>query len=1361
LSHASAAATGPLPHIVAGRYGVERKLGEGGMAEVFAVADIATGQRLALKRLRPSATKTMVALFEREYQTLAGLKHPCIVEVYDYGTDNAGPYYTMELLEADDLSRSAPMPWREACRVLRDAASVLGLLHARHLLHRDLSPRNFLRHRDGRLKLIDFGALASFGLGNEVVGTPPFVAPEALQMQPLDQRADVFGLGALAYWLLTGAHAFPARALSELPDLWQRDPTPPSDMLALLGSNTLERIPPALDALVISMLRIEPAERLQGTAELLDRLNVVADLAPESAAREMQGYLDSKVFVGRERERERARTLLQTAASGRVQTLLIEGEPGIGRSRFMRELVVEARLAGALTLTADDADATRPYGTAISLLTQLLRVLPEPTRRILSRHAGLLGAIAPELGEQLDRKQQPANLQGHGEQRLTLLSVMRKVVQELAGDRLLAIFVDDAHEIDEASQALLNALSSSAPGARLMLVLTVAREYKKDGWSALANLRTSAARLHLLPLTTEELLQLLRSVFGQPPYLERLAERLHRASEGNPAYALELAQHLVHTGAATYHEGVWTLPSELSQVSLPSNRYVAKVEKLEQLSADARKLASQLSVPHEPVLGLAECVAVAALPRPRVVELLDELVRERVLTATGRSYRFAHADVQRALYEALSEPERVQSHRRLAEQLLSTLDPNDARSILRAALHFLHAGDVQRGHAQVLRLQPSLDAGDLRWLAGVAPLVEQIYLQLTRLEQDDYGKVAVLGLLALAGFFAERRYAERYGDLAIATGERVLRQGLARRLSRWLGGRLALMIALVVAGIALHRRKDRAPTVRQVLRLYISSATALAGTSLICLDAARSERYAEVLRPFRVLGRDHAAEMTYRFVANALPYQRDRLLASERQMHGYLARLEDPAPIAELLGDTRKNYIAGTLMSLGVLESWCDSDRCLATADKLEQFSPLHAMSADHLRASYYSSQGDIERADHYRKRVEMHAVELGSAWQVDIWASAEGIKIGLRTRDAAVLKRTVQELNRLSRELPPLADVERTAHAAYLVMRGKHADAAALLEGMPSKPRLGRVRSRGVLASAYNGLGEHEKARQVCLEALATLEPEEAKYVVMNLNVHIELAMAEAGLRDYEAAKRRLDALLTQHAPGEGAITLGSLHEARAEVALRARDFGEAREHLTKMEGYYRTTRAPTLIELVPPLRRAIARAENPRLAEQDGGEQPHRGQHTMMRVRWLLSQSDDSRLVERARRGLQLALELTHADEGFLVLAGQQDEVAHLGNEAPSAELVAWAEQNMSEADADEQTLMTEEVHSSVESNYKVVGNRRFCVVPLLGANPRQQTVVAALVLGFEGRVPRMPEPAVMRAIAVHLAADTAASG
>lgn len=1358
VGHASAAEAAPLEQTIAGRYRVERRLGEGGMAEVYAVVDTSSGRRLALKRLSSTAAAA-AALFKREYQTLAGLKHPCIVEVYDYGADARGPYYSMELIEGGDLSKDAPMNWRGTCRILRDAASLLGLLHARHLLHRDLSPRNFLRGSGGVLKLIDFGALASFGKSAEIVGTPPFVAPEALAAQPLDQRVDVFGLGALAYWLLTGTHAFGARSLNELPALWQREPALPSDMLSLLKLEALEPIPAELDAVVMSMLRIAPDERMTTTAELIERLNALADLAPDTEAMAVQGYLDSKAFVGRLAERERFQSAVRAAGEGHVQTLLIEGEPGVGRTRLMHELVVGARLAGASPVAVDGGAVTRPYGAALTILLELLRTMPAPTRAVLAEDAALLGSISPELGAQLGAVRRPSAQHAPDELRVAVLAAMRRAILGLSRERLLALFIDDAHELDEESSALLAGLAAAEGGHRLMLVLTLARESKKAAANVLGLLRASKTRMRLVPLTAPELLELLRSVFGQVPYLERLAERLHRASGGNPAYCLELAQHLVDSGAAIYREGAWSLPAELPQGSLPANRHAAQVAKLDHLSTSARTFASQLSIPHEALWTFEQCVAVAALPDARVRELLRELVRGRVLAETAKTYRLVHPELHEALLSELSETGRREAHLRLG-QAMAAFDANDVGVMLRAALHFFYAGQPGRGHTLVRRTLGLLDGGSMRGLHSIALRFEEIYAVLCRNGEDDYGKITVLGYLALSGFFTERRYAQQYGELATTMGERLLRLDLAKKLARFLGGRLALLIALIVAGVALARRKDRAPTVKQLVQHVITMATSLAGAAALSFDAEKVERYAEVLRPFTVLGRDHAAMVTHDFVAIMVPYFRDRLSESKRQMSAYVDRLMQPTPIRELSDNTRKAYIAGTLINLGVLESWCDNDKCLAIADELEQFSPLHAMNADHLRASYYSSQGDIERADSYRKRVEMHAVELGSAWQVDLMTIADGIKTGLRTNNAVVLKRTVQELNRLSTEQPSLVDVERATRGCYLVLRGKYEEAIGLLRPTHDKRRLGSTRAIGVLARAYNALGRHGEARDVCLQALQRLTAEDSQYVVMHLGVHIELALAEAGLGQCDAAAKRLDALLIEHAPRRGALTLGALHHARVQVALRQRRFVEAREHLAMMESYYRSTRVPTLIEQVLMLRREIDQAENPDGEARQLEALRDRGQQELVRLKRLLGQAGNTRLADRAKDALKLALELTNADEGFLVLADEEvDSVAHLGASAPSEELVRWARQSMLDADTDLQTLMTAEVDSEIESNYKVVGETRYCVVPLWSVQERTQRVVAALVLGSDNRVPRIPEPAAMRAIAVHLTAPGSA--
>lgn len=184
------------------RYVLREKLGEGGMGVVYRVHDRSVGEERVLKRIRArddGLDAFYLAALKREYRALASLQHPRIVRVYEYGVDAEGPYYTMELLSGRDLRDVSPIPWRQACAYLRDIASSLSPLHCRRMLHLDLGPGNVRTTDDGHCNLLDFGALAESGYPQHVIGTPPMVSPEVLHGGMLDQRSDLYALGALAY----------------------------------------------------------------------------------------------------------------------------------------------------------------------------------------------------------------------------------------------------------------------------------------------------------------------------------------------------------------------------------------------------------------------------------------------------------------------------------------------------------------------------------------------------------------------------------------------------------------------------------------------------------------------------------------------------------------------------------------------------------------------------------------------------------------------------------------------------------------------------------------------------------------------------------------------------------------------------------------------------------------------------------------------------------------------------------------------------------------------------------------------------------------------------------------------------------
>ena len=190
------------------------------MGDVYVAVDATTGQRVAIKLLRPMASDGNQARFAREIAVLADLRHPSIVHYIAHGVwEDGRQYYAMEWLDGEDLSqrqRHAPLGMRDAVEVVRRASAAMAAVHARNVVHRDLKLSNIflVRGKGTAVKLIDFGVVKpatdddhQTGHG-QIVGTPHFMAPEQARGDAIDARADVYSLGAVLYRLVTGRNIF-------------------------------------------------------------------------------------------------------------------------------------------------------------------------------------------------------------------------------------------------------------------------------------------------------------------------------------------------------------------------------------------------------------------------------------------------------------------------------------------------------------------------------------------------------------------------------------------------------------------------------------------------------------------------------------------------------------------------------------------------------------------------------------------------------------------------------------------------------------------------------------------------------------------------------------------------------------------------------------------------------------------------------------------------------------------------------------------------------------------------------------------------------------------------------------------------
>lgn len=268
-----------------GQYTLEGLIGEGGMGMVYRASHAMLRRPTAIKLLAPDRAGTeALERFEREVQLTAQLTHPNTVTIFDYGrTDDGVLYYAMELLDGATLEEvveiDGPQPPARVVRVLEQVAGALGEAHTIGLIHRDVKPANIVLARQGGendvAKVVDFGLVkeierrvgATVSREGTISGTPLYMAPEILtEPDAGSPRSDLYALGAVGYYMLTGQHVFEGKTVIEI--LGHHMHSAPMAPSVRLG----DRVPEELERLILDCLAKDPAERPQSASELRRRL---------------------------------------------------------------------------------------------------------------------------------------------------------------------------------------------------------------------------------------------------------------------------------------------------------------------------------------------------------------------------------------------------------------------------------------------------------------------------------------------------------------------------------------------------------------------------------------------------------------------------------------------------------------------------------------------------------------------------------------------------------------------------------------------------------------------------------------------------------------------------------------------------------------------------------------------------------------------------------------------------------------------------------------------------------------------------------------------------------------------------------
>ncbi|SFH74465.1 serine/threonine protein kinase [Planctomicrobium piriforme] len=362
-----------------GKYEIRQLLGRGGMGAVFLGFDTILEREVAIKVLPPEieARPNTLNRFLAEAKATGKLNHPHVVAIYDLGQSNGLYYFVMEVLRggsvADLIENRGALPWRDACRMIAQAADGLAAAHAVGLVHRDIKPENLMFNADGLVKVVDFGvsklvdeeASLHMTAAGQLLGTPHYMSPEQVRATEIDARSDIYNLGATLYRLITGRYPYEdCKAITQVLFAHLEQPAPTA---------TAHRadVHAGCDEVITRAMAKKPEARYQSAAEFASALRALSNLAAS---------IPAPAVVTSKAAKEDAAVPLRSVAilePSKMQAMVLQNSCKKAGVQAIRTLASAASALAELEKSPPDVLITAqqlPDGTGLELLQRLRRL---------------------------------------------------------------------------------------------------------------------------------------------------------------------------------------------------------------------------------------------------------------------------------------------------------------------------------------------------------------------------------------------------------------------------------------------------------------------------------------------------------------------------------------------------------------------------------------------------------------------------------------------------------------------------------------------------------------------------------------------------------------------------------------------------------------------------------------------------------------------------------------------------------------------------------------------------------------------------------------------------------------------------
>jgi hypothetical protein len=678
------------------RYRVRRCVGAGAVGAVYEAMDAERGIVVAVKRLRHFSPAALYD-FKREFRTLAGVHHPNLVRLHELvATEDREVFFTMELVRGVDVvahARPGGTPDFDRLRAaLRQLAEGVQALHAAGKLHRDIKPSNVLVTAEGRVVLLDFGVATELTAardldaeGARIVGTASYMAPEQATGAPPTPASDWYGVGALLFEALVGSPPF----IGSVSDVlrMKSNVQPPAPSACAPG------IPNDLDVLCVSLLARAPEDRPDGPTLLrLMGATASAHHVPDSL-RPVTEQVAPKL-VGRSDQLLALRAAFDATREGRSITVSVSGSSGMGKSSLVQEFLgglVAAKEAVVLQGRTYERESV-PYkavdGWLDALSRHLLRLSDRGTLFELPEDIWALARLFPVLRrvpEIADVREPPVG-DPHRVRRRAF-AALRALLDSLAKQHPVVVYVDDVHWGDADSAALLLDLVHPPHAPPLLLVMTY-REDQAEGSPLLTDARSlwprgaEAREVTVGPLDAVDAAHLAQALLGSTDDSSRAAaDAVARESQGNPFLIQELVRGHQGPRARAAGEAAVTLEESVA-------------ERVERLPDDARKLLETIAVSGRP-LPVATVSAAARIVDPHEdhLALLDTERLVRIGLRDGREVvEMVHDRIRDAIVSRIPS-DRAREHRVHLAQVLESTPDADAEAL---AMQLVGIGEKEK-----------------------------------------------------------------------------------------------------------------------------------------------------------------------------------------------------------------------------------------------------------------------------------------------------------------------------------------------------------------------------------------------------------------------------------------------------------------------------------------------------------------------------------------------------------------------------------------------------------------------------------------------------------------------------------------